>query len=170
MIPGTFWRISSSLWVTFKSLPHLLCIPKTAMDLYFLKAYVPSETPRRFKLHLCNHTTTQTKNSFIENHLNHPKSSSKCFTSLLTVIHNKSDLSSAFNNFKRQISVASGWLSEPALPAIFSIHISGRSLRLQHKADILCDLRYVVVVELCFSYENSWNQDYRTSMQLCAHL
>lgn len=123
MTPGTFWRISSSLWVTFKSLPRLLCIPKTAMDLYFLKAYVPSETPRRFKLHLCNHTTTQTKNSFIENHLNHPKSSSKCFTSLLTVIHNKSDLSSAFNNFKRQISVASGWLSEPALPAIFSIHI-----------------------------------------------
>lgn len=53
---------------------------------------------------------------------------------------------------------------------VFIYEISGRSLRLQHKADILCDLRYIVVVELCFSYENSWNQDYRTSMQLCAHL
>lgn len=53
---------------------------------------------------------------------------------------------------------------------VFIYEISGRSPRLQHKADILCDLRYVVVVELCFSYESSWNQDYRTSMQLCAHL
>lgn len=138
------------------------------MDLYFLKAYVPSETPRRLKLHPCNHTTTQT-NSFIENRLHHPKFGRKCFT--LTVIHNKSDLSSAFNNFKRQISVASGWLSEPALPAIVFIYeICGRSPKLQYKTDILCDLWYVVVVELCFSYENSWNQDYGTSMQLCAHL